>query len=233
MILHGAAPVQSWSPGGRPQADLAKVTSTLQDLYRNDAVLGPALASGLQTEAAALALNSGQQVAGRDAHGFAVTGGRFLAAPGGPSIAVLSLDGFDTHAAQGAVNGQLANRLKMLDDVIAGLKEGLGPTWSDTVVVAATEFGRTAHVNGTGGTDHGTASTMILAGGALKPGGIVGDWPTLAQAKLFEDRDLTPTLDVRQVFKGLLQDHMGVDRAALDTRVFPGSRGVAPVANLV
>ena len=135
--------------------------------------------------------------------------------------------------ARGAAEGQLANRLKTLDDVVAGLKEGLGPIWGQTVVVTATEFGRTARVNGTGGTDHGTASTLILAGGALKPGGLVGDWPTLQQAKLFENRDLAPSLDVRQVFKGLLQDHMGVDRAALDTRVFPGSHAATPVANLV
>jgi uncharacterized protein (DUF1501 family) len=100
-------------------------------------------------------------------------------------------------------------------------------------VIAATEFGRTAHVNGTGGTDHGTASTLILAGGALKPGGLVGDWPTLAASKLFEGRDLAPTLDVRSVFKGVLADHLGVDRAALDGAVFPGSRDAAPVRDLV
>ncbi len=233
LILRGPAPVQSWSPGGKAPADLARVATTLQDLYKNDPILGPALASGLQTEAAALALNGGQALNGRDARGLAVTAGRFVASDGGPSIAVLSLDGFDTHAGQGAAEGQLANRLKALDDVVAGLKEGLGPSWSQTVVVAATEFGRTAHVNGTGGTDHGTASTLVLAGGALKPGGIIGDWPTLQQARLFENRDLAPTLDVRQVFKGLLRDHLGVDRAALDTQVFPGSRSAAPVSGLV
>ncbi len=233
MILRGPAAVQSWSPGGRQSADLGRITTTLQDLYRHDALLGPALASGLQTEAAADTLNQGQTVNGRDARALAVTAGRFVASDGGPSIAVLQLDGFDTHANQGAAEGQLANRLKTLDDVVAGLKDGLGPAWSQTVVVTATEFGRTAHVNGTGGTDHGTASTLILAGGALRRGGIVGDWPTLAQARLFEARDLAPTLDVRQVFKGLLQDHMGVDRRALDTRVFPDSRAAAPVPDLV
>ena len=156
-----------------------------------------------------------------------------MAADGGPAVAVLSLDGFDTHASQGAADGQLANRLKALDEVVAGLQQGLGPAWGRTVVVVATEFGRTARVNGTGGTDHGTASTLILAGGALKRGGVVGDWPTLAQGKLFEDRDLAPTLDVRQVFKGVLRDHLGVDRAALDTRVFPDSRAAPPLADLV
>ncbi|WP_174300329.1 DUF1501 domain-containing protein [Caulobacter sp. S45] len=233
LILRGPSPVQSWSPGGRQSADLGRITTTLQDLYKHDPILGPALASGLQTEATADTLNGGQTIVAKDARALAVTAGRFVASDGGPSIAVLQLDGFDTHASQGAAEGQLANRLKALDDVVAGLKEGLGPAWGQTVVVTATEFGRTAHVNGTGGTDHGTASTLILAGGALKPGGIVGDWPTLEQSKLFEARDLAPTLDVRQVFKGLLQDHMGVDRAALDSRIFPDSGAAAPVANLV
>ena len=233
LILRGPSPVQSWSPGGRGSADLGRITTTLQDLYKHDPILGPALASGLQTEAAADTLNNGQTVNGRDARALAVTAGRFVASDGGPSIAVLQLDGFDTHANQGSAEGQLANRLKTLDDVVAGLKEGLGPVWSQTVVVTATEFGRTASVNGTGGTDHGTASTLILAGGALKRGGIVGDWPTLQQGRLFENRDLAPTLDVRQVFKGLLQDHMGVERASLDTRVFPGSRAATPVPGLV
>ena len=237
LILHGPQPVQSWSPGGRPAADLARIATTLQDLYKNDHLLGPALASGLQTEAAGQALNGGLETGhgggGADMHAFAVTAGRFLAQPAGPSVAVLSLDGFDTHAAQGATNGLLAKRLVALDNVVTGLKDGLGPAWGETVVVAVTEFGRTARINGTAGTDHGTASTLLLAGGALKRGGIVGDWPTLDRARLFEDRDLAPTLDVRQVFKGVLQDHLGLERAALDTRVFPDSRAAPPLANLV
>jgi uncharacterized protein (DUF1501 family) len=178
-------------------------------------------------------LGGGLAAGPRDVRGFAVTAARFLTAEDGPSIAVISLTGYDTHANQGAAEGQLANHLKALDDVIAGVHEGLGPAWSQTVVVAATEFGRTARVNGTGGTDHGTASTMILAGGALRPGGIVGDWPTLKSSALFENRDLAPTLDVRQVFKGVLRDHLGLDRKTLDSRVFPNSSGVEPARDLI
>jgi uncharacterized protein (DUF1501 family) len=233
LILRGPVPVESWSPGGHGPADLARVAATLQDLYKADPLLGPALASGLQTEAAADALNGGQALQARDARALAITAGRFLAPDGGPSIAVLSLDGFDTHAGQGAEEGQLANRLRLLDDTVDGLREGLGPAWDRSVVVATTEFGRTARVNGTGGTDHGTASTLLLAGGALRRGGIVGDWPTLADAKLFEGRDLAPTLDVRQVFKGVLRDHLGLERAALDRRVFPGSQGAPALDGLV
>ena len=101
------------------------------------------------------------------------------------------------------------------------------------MIVVATEFGRTARINGTAGTDHGTASTALLLGGALKPGGIVGDWPTLKASALYENRDLAPTLDMRGLFKGVLAEHLGLDRAALDGAVFPDSGAVRPVANLV
>jgi uncharacterized protein (DUF1501 family) len=153
--------------------------------------------------------------------------------PNGPQIAAVSLDGFDTHANQGAADGQLATRLRGLDAALDGLSSGLGPEWKNTVVVVATEFGRTARMNGTKGTDHGTASTALVLGGSLKRGGIIGDWPTLQQARLFENRDTAPTLDMRGLFKGVLAEQLGVDRHALDTTVFPDSAGVAPVAGLV
>jgi uncharacterized protein (DUF1501 family) len=100
------------------------------------------------------------------------------------------------------------------------------------VVVTATEFGRTARVNGTRGTDHGTASTALVLGGGLSRGGIIGDWPTLAPASLFENRDTAPTLDMRGLFKGVLRDHLGVDRAALDSLVFPESSRIAPLSRI-
>jgi uncharacterized protein (DUF1501 family) len=157
----------------------------------------------------------------------------FMIQPGGPQVAAVSIDGFDTHANQGASQGQLATRLAYLDAALDGLADGMGPAWKDTAVVVVTEFGRTSHINGTGGTDHGTASTALLLGGALKAGGIVGDWPTLAQGKLFENRDTAPTLDMRGVFKGLLVAQYGLDRHALDTVVFPDSAAVAPVMGIV
>jgi len=153
--------------------------------------------------------------------------------PGGPQLAALSIDGFDTHANQGSSQGQLATRLAYLDATIDGLADGMGPAWKDTVVVVATEFGRTARVNGTVGTDHGTASTALLLGGALAKGGIVGDWPTLADGKLFENRDTAPTLDMRALFKGLLVGQYGLDRRALDTTVFPDSAAVAPASGII
>ena len=232
LILQGPVASESWSPGGRANGGAARIAAALQELYREDPVLLAALASGLATEAQVEGLGAGAVKSG-DVRGFAVTAGRFLAAPAGPSIAVLSLDGFDTHANQGAAEGQLANRLAALDGAVAGLRDGLGSDWGRTVVLAATEFGRTARVNGTGGTDHGTASTLFLAGGAVKPGGLVGDWPTLQRARLFEDRDLAPTLDIRSVFKGVLADHLGVDRRRLDAQVFPASREAPLLGGLV
>lgn len=154
----------------------------------------------------------------------------FMVQDGGPRIAAISLDGWDTHAGQ---VGQLNTRLSYLDAVLDGLNTGLGAEWSNTVVVAATEFGRTARINGTGGTDHGTGSTALVLGGGLKRGGIIGDWPTLKQEALFENRDVRPSLDMRGLFKGVLADHMGVDRAALETTVFPDSASARPVTGLV
>lgn len=154
----------------------------------------------------------------------------FMVQDGGPRIAAISLDGWDTHAGQ---VGQLNTRLSYLDAVLDGLNTGLGGEWSNTVVVVATEFGRTARVNGTGGTDHGTGSTALVLGGGLKAGGIIGDWPTLRQDALFENRDVRPTLDMRGLFKGVLAEHMGVERAALETKVFPDSADARPVTGLV
>jgi uncharacterized protein (DUF1501 family) len=157
----------------------------------------------------------------------------FMVQPGGPQVAAVSIDGFDTHANEGASRGQLANRLLYLDAFIDGFADGMGDAWRRTALVAATEFGRTARVNGTGGTDHGTASTALVAGGALKAGGIIGDWPTLADGRLFEDRDTRPTLDMRGLFKGLLAAQFGLKRPALDRVIFPDSASVAPVDALI
>jgi uncharacterized protein (DUF1501 family) len=261
LVMRGPAAVSSWSPGKVVDAE-SRLPTLLQELYKDDPVLGPAFARGLATEtmaqvamtdmAASQPSSAGMapsdammgatppatiqayQRQGQDAArklGATVAG--FMREPNGPQIAAISLDGFDTHANQGAATGQLATRLGYMDAVLDGIHTGLGPDWKDTVIVVATEFGRTARVNGTAGTDHGTASTALLLGGGLKAGGIVGDWPTLKTSALFENRDLAPTLDMRGLFKGVLAEHLGVDTKALDTQVFPDSGAVRPVARLV
>jgi len=240
LILRGPAPAGSWSPGRGVDAT-SRLPTLLQDLYRDDPLLGPALARGLATEtlaresgAAGDGMTGGQMRPaagqGRDAaQAMGQSLAEFLKAPGGPQIAAVSLDGFDTHANQAPL---LATRLASLDALLDGLHTGLGPVWKDTVVLVVTEFGRTARANGTGGTDHGTGSTALVLGGGLKAGGIVGDWPTLKRQALFEDRDVYPALDMRALEKGLLADHLGVDRRALDATIFPDSAGVRPLLGI-
>ncbi len=239
LVMRGPAAVSSWSPGKLVDAS-ARLPSLLQDLYKDDPVLGPAFARGLETETmAGSAMGSGGASSGKGGYlkqgqdaarklGETVAG--FMTEPNGPQIAAISLDGFDTHANQ---LGQLAVRLAGLDALLDGLHTGLGGAWSDTVVMVATEFGRTARANGTGGTDHGTASTALLLGGGLKRGGIIGDWPTLKASSLFENRDLAPSLDMRALFKGVLAEQLGLDDGALNSSVFPESGGVKRLAGLV
>ena len=247
LILRGPVEAASWSPGGAAETD-HRLPGILMDLYRSDPLLGPALASGIATESMAKTATASVAMGGAGEPPPPVTAGNyarqglpaarklgatlaaFMTQPDGKQVAAVSMDGFDSHANQAAL---LTNRLAYVDAFIDGLATGMGPAWNNTVVVVATEFGRTAHVNGTAGTDHGTASTALLIGGGLKKGGIVGGWPTLASNRLFENRDTAPTLDMRGVFKGVLRDHLGVDRAKLDSTVFPSSGGVAPVAGMV
>ncbi|WBT05919.1 DUF1501 domain-containing protein [Brevundimonas vesicularis] len=224
LILRGDAPVSSWAPGGLVR-DGDRIASLLQDLYVEDPMLGQNLARGLATEHLVSMEGGDQRLRRNDVQGLGQAVAKLMTGPEGADIVAVSLDGWDTHAGQRA---QLQTRLTGLDQLVTGLKDGLGEAWSRTAVVVATEFGRTARANGTQGTDHGTGSSLLLAGGAVKRGGPIGDWPTLADNRLFENRDLAPTLDIRSVFKGVLRDHMGVDRAALDARVFPGSAAEAP-----
>jgi uncharacterized protein (DUF1501 family) len=109
----------------------------------------------------------------------------------------------------------------------------MGSTWSDTVVAVVTEFGRTVRVNGTRGTDHGTATAAIVLGGAVNGGRVVADWPGLGSSDLYEDRDLRPTADVRSLFKGILADHLDVPAGLLERSVFPDSSSAAPMSDLI
>lgn len=224
LILRGQAETSSWAPGGRVTHE-DRIAAQLQDLYADDPMLATNLAHGLQTEAQAMAMSDGTSTPRGDVSALGRSVARLMIGDEGADVVALSVDGWDTHTRQQA---QLQTRLGGLDQLIMGLRDGLGDGWDRTVLVVATEFGRTARANGTAGTDHGTASSLLLAGGGIRTGGPIGDWPGLAPQALFEGRDLAPTLDVRSVFKGVLRDHLGVDRAALDSRVFPASAAEAP-----
>jgi uncharacterized protein (DUF1501 family) len=161
------------------------------------------------------------------------TAARYLAKPDGPRVGAMGFVGWDTHIAEGAASGQLFNLLGALDGALASIETNLGEAWRETVVAVVTEFGRTARINGTEGTDHGTGTVAFLTGGALKSGRVIADWPGLKPTQLFEDRDLKPTTDLRAVLKGLLRDHLRVEASVLASSVFPDSADVGPMSGLV
>ena len=161
------------------------------------------------------------------------TAARFLAKPDGPRVGAMGFVGWDTHINEGAASGQLANLLGALDGALAAIETNMGDAWRETVVAVVTEFGRTARINGTNGTDHGTGTVAFLAGGALRGGRVIADWPGLKPAQLYEERDLKPTTDLRAVLKGLLRDHLRVEESVLASTVFPDSTDVVPTAGLV
>jgi len=246
LVVRGKAPVMSWVP----QQLLAASDDTqarLLDLYQHtDAKLAVALEARIRLAALGRAGGMDDSMSGgtqlpppgiaRIRANFAEAAGtaaRYLARPDGPRVGALGFVGWDTHINEGAAAGQLANLLGALDGAFAAIETNMGEAWRETVVAIVTEFGRTARINGTDGTDHGTGTVALLIGGALRGGRVVADWPGLKPAQLYEERDLKPTTDLRAVLKGLLRDHLRVEERALATNVFPDSAGVAPTAGLV
>jgi uncharacterized protein (DUF1501 family) len=136
-------------------------------------------------------------------------------------LAFAALGGWDTHIDQGSDTGQLAGHLKPLGDGLAAFAKGLGPDWNDTVVVVISEFGRTVRENGNRGTDHGHGNVIWLAGGKVNGGKVYGDWPGLADAQLYQNRDLAITTDYRHVLAMVLERHLRLPDAAM-AQIFPG-----------
>jgi uncharacterized protein (DUF1501 family) len=219
-----------------PQAD-DDTAARLVELYRHrDPALAAALSQGLQLDKTAQGEDM-KPKPGTNAVGAMrqVSRGaaKLMSADDGPRIAALAFDGWDTHANEGGPVGRLALLLSGLDGALAEFESGLGERWRDAVVVVATEFGRTARINGTEGTDHGTGTIALLAGGAVKGGRVIADWPGLKPANLYEGRDLAPTTDLRAVIKGVLRDHLGIADRVLAETVFPDSAAAKPMQGLL
>jgi uncharacterized protein (DUF1501 family) len=237
LVLRGAAPVLGWAPADLPPPgdDLVTRLSALYDHV--DPALASALRAGFTAERMVNADGKNPMKGGGDAieqmRKTATGAARLMAAADGPRITALAFEGWDTHVAEGGATGRLASLLGGLDDAIAALETGLGPAWRETVVVAVTEFGRTARVNGDSGCDHGTGTVAFLAGGAVAGGRVIADWPGLNSANLFENRDLKPTIDLRAVVKGLLADHLGLSSTRLAETIFPGTPNVNAMKDLV
>ncbi len=230
VLLRGPTKVGSWLPASfqQPEPDLYV---RIAALHGHDAITGPAIAEGLKERGFTQAVLAGTEAPPNKLAFAALAGtaGRLLAAPDGPRLAALEIGGWDTHSAQAP---RLAGVLHELDAGLAALKTGLGDVWARTTVLVMTEFGRTVRGNGTKGTDHGTGTVAFVLGGAIKGGRVAADWPGLAPPKLFENRDLQPTADLRSVAKGLLAQHLQLDAAALE-KVFPDSQAAAPMRGLV
>jgi uncharacterized protein (DUF1501 family) len=235
LLLRGPATVASWAPHGfaTPAPDLY---ARIAQLGQTDRLIGPAITEGLQARGFATGVMtanvSPETSPARDRYAFpalAEAAGRLLAAPGGPRIAAMEVNGWDTHVAQ---MPRLEQPLRQLDAGLGTLKTALGPAWRQTAVLVVTEFGRTARVNGDKGTDHGTASVAFVLGGAVAGGRVRADWPGLGAGKLFENRDLAPTVDLRSVAKGLLGAHLGLSGTTLGG-VFPGSESASSMSGLL
>jgi uncharacterized protein (DUF1501 family) len=231
LVLRGELAVTSWAPSQLPETD----EDTLARVRRLYEAADPALAASLNgaLQAREIAGDAAdERMGGRGGQAIArlaSAAARFLSAADGPRIAVLDAGGWDTHANQGGAQGPLAQRLRALDTGLQMLKTELGTHWSETTVLVATEFGRTVAINGTRGTDHGTAGCAFLAGGAVAGGRVVADWPGLAARDLHEGRDLRATTDLRALFKAVLLERFGVSESALARTVFPASDAVAPL----
>ena len=157
----------------------------------------------------------------RDPASLARYAGKVMSQEGGPLASVIKVDQFDTHANQGAEeNGQHGTQLAIIDDIIAGYKDGLGDAWDQSIILTLTEFGRTVSENGTRGSDHGYGSAGLLAGGAITKSNIISQWPGLSKSEQFEQRDLMSTIDYRSICAACIEKALGLDHDLIADKVF-------------
>jgi uncharacterized protein (DUF1501 family) len=226
MVLRGAREVASYAPSALPDASddlLARVGA----LYEPDAELHAAWMQAMQTRTMAGDLSADN---GRNGAATGALAARLLAGAAGARIAVIETGGWDTHANQ---RGRLGFQLRGLDALIGALKTGLGADWASTLVLVATEFGRTAAPNGTGGTDHGTAALAMLLGGAVAGGRVIADWPGLGPSALYEGRDLKPTMDLDTLVASAMAQHYRLDPARTGRALFPNIGNARPIEGLI
>jgi len=258
LVMRGDLPVMSWSPEHLRQSTPDTIARLLSLYQARDPALAEALmqAGKIAKETsemnAAIAGNTAAPLTGGPMMGdmrvispqppargldamlsIADGAARLLVMPDGPRVAALSIDGWDTHADEKPGTGRLGKLLGLLDQLFDHLHTGLAPVWNDTVIVAATEFGRTVRINGTAGTDHGTGTVAFLLGGAVKGGRVIADWPGLSDKALLDNRDLKPTTDLRAILKPVLTEHLGLDPRLIDAKVFPQSNTIAGMRNLI
>ncbi len=230
-ILRGDAKVTSWSPSRLKEAD-ADLLSRIGRMYERDELLHESLEVAMEN----LDIADMKGAVKRGDRSFIPAmeaAAKFLGQPTGPRIAVVDMNGWDTHANQGTQNGRLPNLLGILSEGITKYRKTTPDAiWNDTIIYVVTEFGRTVQPNGSNGTDHGTAGASMVLGGRINGGQVIADWPGLASNQLFEGRDLRPTTDLRAVSKTILAKHFDIPTGLIDRAILPGSSGLRPVSIL-
>src|SRR5438067_2589676 len=220
MALRGSHEVSSYAESqiAKPTDDLLTRVSAL---YASDQQL-----HGLWSAAMDTRMKAGDPMQGSGGQNGAAIGALAakMLAGDGARIAMIETNGWDTHSAQ---RGRLNAQLRSLDQLVAALKTGLGAEWANTLIVVATEVGRTARPNGTGGTVHGQASAAMLLGGAVSGGKVIADWPGLSDGALYEGRDLKPTTDLDALIAGALAQHYDLEPGRVMATLFPETRGTA------
>jgi len=231
LLMQGDTRVQTWSDSGLPEVD-PDFLLRLTQMYQHDALFADALHDARGTLKPNIDMETLTDTRGqaRDVRFTAQAAADLLTRPKGPRVAVMDMSGWDTHFAQ---ERRLRTLLGTLAQAILDIKSGLGPTWSKTVVMVVSEFGRTAAENGAKGTDHGTGGLAILAGGAVKGGKIAGAWPGLHRSALYEDRDLRAVNAYESLFKFVLMQHLGLDEAIVEDNIFPNSADYHPLYDLL
>lgn len=219
LALQGGAEVTTYAPSSLPQAD-EDLLARVAQLYARDGQLQALWRSALEARGMAGA-GMGGGANRQDAAALGRMAAGFLARADGPRLAMIETSGWDTHSGQAA---RLASQLRGLDGLVGALREGMGAAWAQTVVVVATEFGRTVAANGTGGTDHGTAAAAMVLGGAVQGGRILADWPGLTQARLFEGRDLQPTLGLDMLIASACAETFRLDPERTLRVLFPDAQ---------
>jgi uncharacterized protein (DUF1501 family) len=226
--LQGPAPIGAFSRSAWPAAP-GPLATLIAQLGAPDPMVGHAIQAGFADRMQFLAWLKGTPGGTSGVQALMQQAGTFLAAAGGPAVAMVTAESVDTHSNQ---NLRLPTMLMEIDSGMAAFATACGAAWANTVVLTMTEFGRTAYQNGSGGTDHGTAFAMFLAGGAVKGGRVIATWPGLSPTQLYEGRDLAITVDIRAVIMGVLQQHFGLTTTQLAT-IFPDATDITPMSGLV
>jgi len=214
LILRGARQIDNFYPGFIGDVPKSEYIMHLRDRYEKigDEKIVNILNSILNRPVEMFVTN--------DLADLSSTAGKLLSDPAGPRVAVFDLEGFDTHGQQGDIDGQHADHLNEIDEIIRILYEEMGTNFDNTLVLTVTEFGRTIEQNGAEGTEHGYGSAIIMAGGLLKKSQVFTDWPGLQNKNLYEGRDLMSTIDSRSIYASAMSSVFDVDFEQIQKEVF-------------